>query len=124
MILLGFAFGPLLWAPLSEVYGRKNVVLIPYFVAAAFTFGTGAAKDIQTIMITRFFVGFFGSAPITNTGGVVSDIWTSQQRGSAMVLYSLSMIGGPIVAPLIGGAICESYLSWRWTQYVGGISQC
>jgi hypothetical protein len=49
--------GPLLWAPLSEVYGRKNAVLPPMFVAACFSFATGAAKDIQTIMITRFFAG-------------------------------------------------------------------
>jgi multidrug resistance protein len=117
-ILLGFAFGPLLWAPLSEIYGRKTVVLAPYFVAVCFTFGTATAKDIQTVLITRFFTGFFGSAPVTNTGGVVGDIWTAKQRGAAMVLYSLSVIGGPIFGPLVGGAIVDSYLSWRWTQYV------
>jgi multidrug resistance protein len=121
-ILLGFAFGPLIWAPLSEVYGRKTVVLVPYFIAACFTFGTGTAKDIQTVLITRFFTGFFGSAPVTNTGGVVGDIWTAKQRGSAMVLYSLSVIGGPIIGPLVGGAIVDSYLSWRWTQYVCSIT--
>ena len=57
LFLFGFGIGPLLWAPLSEVYGRKNAVLPPMFVAACFSFGSGAAKDIQTIMITRFFAG-------------------------------------------------------------------
>jgi len=68
-LLFGFGIGPMLWAPLSEVYGRKIAVLLPYFVAAIFAFGTATAKDIQTVLITRFFAGFFGSAPVTNTGG-------------------------------------------------------
>jgi len=69
LLLFGFGVGPMLWAPLSEVYGRKIAVLLPYFVATIFAFGTATAKDIQTVLITRFFAGFFGSAPITNTGG-------------------------------------------------------
>lgn len=88
-ILFGFGLGPLIWAPLSEVYGRKAAVLMPYFISAMFAFGTGASKDIQSVLITRFFAGFFGSAPITNTGGVLGDIWTAQQRGMAMVAYAI-----------------------------------
>lgn len=118
LLLLGFGFGPLLWAPLSELYGRRQAVMTPYFVAAVFAFGTATAKDIQTVLITRFFTGFFGSAPVTNTGGVLGDIWSPQQRGAAIVGYAMAVVGGPTIGPLIGGAICESYLGWRWTQYV------
>jgi hypothetical protein len=45
-------------------------VLPPFFVAACFAFDTATGKDIQTVLITRFFAGFFSSAPVTNTGGV------------------------------------------------------
>jgi len=111
---------PLVWAPLSETYGRKVAVLIPYFIAAIFSFASGAAKDFQTLMITRFFTGFFGSAPITNTGGVLGDIWTAEQRGMAMVIYAIAVTGGPCLGPLIGGAICI-HGTWRWTEYTTGI---
>ncbi|KAI9848414.1 MAG: hypothetical protein M1837_000209 [Sclerophora amabilis] len=121
LLLLGFGIGPLLWAPLSEVYGRKPAVLTPYFVAAIFSFGTGAAKDIQTVMITRFFAGVFSSAPITNTGGVLGDIWSPKQRGAAIVGYALAVVGGPVLGPIVGGAIVQSHLGWRWTEYVTGI---
>lgn len=121
LLLFGFGLGPLLWAPISEVYGRKVAVLAPYFVAAIFSFGTAAAKDVQTIMITRFFTGIFGSAPITNTGGVLSDIWTAEERGAAIVGYAMAVVGGPVLGPIVGGAIAESYLGWRWTEYVGGL---
>jgi hypothetical protein len=90
-LLAGFGLGPLVWGPVSEIYGRKPTVLFPYFIGAMFSFGTGAAKDIQTILITRFFTGLFASAPVTNTGGVLSDIWPATQRGTAIVGY----VSGP-----------------------------
>lgn len=57
LFLYGFGVGPLLWAPLSEVFGRKIAVLPPVFVGACFSFGAAAAKDLQTIMLCRFFSG-------------------------------------------------------------------
>ena len=87
LLLLGFGLGPLLWAPVSEIYGRKVAVLYPYFVGAMFNFGAGAGKDIQTVLICRFFAGLFGSAPVTNTGGVLGDIWHPTRRGTAIVAY-------------------------------------
>ena len=69
-------------------------------------------------MITRFFTGFFCSAPVTNTGGVLGDLWTPSQRGTAMAGYSIAVAGGPLLAPIAGGAIVDSYLSWRWVEYV------
>lgn len=106
------------FAPLSEVYGRKAAVLTPYFLALVFSFGSAVAKDVQTLMITRFFTGFFGSGPVTNTGGVLSDIWPAQHRGTAMVGYAMAVVGGPCLGPIVGGAISQSYLGWRWTEYV------
>lgn len=54
LFLIGFGIGPLLWAPLSEFYGRKTSILVPVFIGGCFAFGGGAAKDVQTIMICRF----------------------------------------------------------------------
>jgi MFS family permease len=76
-------------------YGRKSAVMAPYFIAACFSFGTATAKDIQTILITRFFTGFFGAAPVTNTGGVLGDIWAPSQRGNALVAYAFAVVAGP-----------------------------
>ncbi|KAL3423057.1 MFS multidrug transporter [Phlyctema vagabunda] len=120
-LMAGFGLGPLLWGPLSEMYGRKPAVLAPYFIAACFSFATATAKDLQTVLITRFFTGIFGSAPVTNTGGVLGDIWSPQHRGTAIVGYAFSVVAGPTIGPIAGGAIVSSYLRWRWTQYITGI---
>jgi hypothetical protein len=118
LLLFGFGLGPLLWAPLSEIHGRKYVVLGPYMIAAIFAFASGAAKDMQTLLISRFFTGFFASAPMSITGGVLKDIWSPRDRGVALVGYGLSVLTGPLFGPLVGGAVVESPLGWRWTQYV------
>ena len=97
LFMLGFGFGPLLWAPLSEVYGRRPAVLAPMFIAICFSFASATAKDFQTLMLTRFFGAFFASAPVTNTGGVLGDLYSPAWRGIGMAAYALNVVGGPVL---------------------------
>jgi MFS family permease len=99
----------MIFAPMSEVYGRKPAVLIPYFISGCFALGTASAKDIQTVLITRFFTGLFGSAPVTNTGGVLGDLWSPQQRGNALVGYAFAVVAGPTLGPIAGSVRAFSY---------------
>lgn len=100
IFLLGFGIGPLLWAPLSEVYGRRLAVLIPMFIAISFSFGSATAKDFQTLMLTRFFGALFSSAPVTNAGGVLGDLFSPSERGIAMAGYAMAVVGGPVLGRL------------------------
>ncbi|KAF7556059.1 hypothetical protein G7Z17_g1760 [Cylindrodendrum hubeiense] len=102
LFLFGFGIGPLLWAPLSEVYGRRFAVFVPMSIAICFSFGTATAKDFQTIMITRFFGAFFASAPVTNTGGVLGDLFSPAERGIAMAGYAMAVVSGPVIGPILG----------------------
>lgn len=97
IFLVGFGIGPLLWAPLSEVFGRRVAVFVPMFFATCFSFGSATAKDYQTLMITRFFGAFFSSAPVTNTGGVLGDLFSPAERGIAMAGYAMAVVGGPAI---------------------------
>lgn len=51
--------GPLMWAPASELYGRKKPLLISSFGFSIFNIAVAVAKDSQTIFICRFFAGKF-----------------------------------------------------------------
>ncbi|KAH7076216.1 major facilitator superfamily domain-containing protein [Paraphoma chrysanthemicola] len=124
LFLFGFGIGPLIWAPLSEVYGRRLAVLGPMFVAICFSFGSAVAKDFQTLMLTRFFGAFFASAPVTNTGGVLGDLYSPAWRGIAMAGYAMAVVGGPCLGPIVSAAFVASPgLGWRWTEYFTGILQ-
>ncbi|KAJ9221591.1 hypothetical protein DTO027B5_2786 [Paecilomyces variotii] len=121
LYVLGFATGPVIWAPLSELRGRRLPILLGMFGFTIFQFAVATAKDLQTIMICRFFGGFFGACPIAVVAAVFSDIFDNRTRGLAITMFSMTVFMGPLLAPFIGGFIVDSYLGWRWTQYLSGI---
>lgn len=121
LYVLGFASGPVLWAPLSELYGRKPPIIVSMVGLTVFTFGVATGQDIQTIMICRFFAGFFGAAPLAVVAAAFADMFNSKFRGIALTIFAGTVFVGPIIAPVVGGFISNSYLGWRWTQYITGI---
>lgn len=58
------------------------------------------------------------SAPISNVAGALADLWDDHDRALAVVGYSVAVIGGPTLGPLVGASITNSYLGWRWTESV------
>lgn len=121
LYIAGFAGGPVIWGSLSEVYGRKIPMLASTLLFTCFIFGVAVAKDLQTIMLCRFFAGFLGSAPLSVVGGAFADIYDNRWRGVALVGFLSTVFLGPILAPVVGGYIAGSYLGWRWTHYITGI---
>lgn len=75
LFVLGFAIGPLIWAPLSELYGRQVLFISTYAALTAFNAGAAGSQNIQTLLILRFFAGAIGSSPLTNAGGVIADMY-------------------------------------------------
>ncbi|KAI1780970.1 MFS general substrate transporter [Hypoxylon cercidicola] len=121
LFVLGFATGPTLWAPLSELKGRRLPLVIATFGFSVFSVACATAKDIQTLLICRFFAGFFGACPLAVVAAVFSDIYNNATRGIAITIFSMAVSTGPLLAPFIGGYISTSYLGWRWTMYIASI---
>ncbi|BGO92279.1 hypothetical protein NBRC10512_001176 [Rhodotorula toruloides] len=117
LFLCGFILGPIIFGPLSEVYGRKTI-FIGTFAFICFSAGTATAKDLQTIMLTRFWAGVGASAAPSVVGGALADLFEARERATAVVFYSLAIVAGPTVSPVIGSAVTVSYLGWRWTEYL------
>ncbi|KAJ8125195.1 hypothetical protein O1611_g8445 [Lasiodiplodia mahajangana] len=118
LFVLGFATGPTIWAPLSELKGRRLPILVAMFGFSIFTIACAVAKDLQTLLVCRFFAGFFGASPLTIVGAVFSDMFNNATRGVAITIFSMGVFTGPLLAPFVGGFIVESYLGWRWTMYI------
>lgn len=78
--VLGFAFGPTLWAPLSELRGRRLPIVLSMFGFSIFTIACATAKDLQTILIGRFFAGFFGACPLAVVAAVFSDMFNTASQ--------------------------------------------
>lgn len=86
LFVLGYASGPIVWAPLSELYGRRVPIIFAAFGFAIFNTAVAVAKDYQTLMISRFFAGFFGSCPLTICGAVFADMYNNKVSERAPVL--------------------------------------
>ena len=65
--------------------------------------GQAKATNIETLLVTRFLSGVFASAPLTNSGGVIADIWDAVGRGPASGVFSASVFVGPVLGPIVGG---------------------
>ncbi|KAJ5747135.1 uncharacterized protein N7511_008831 [Penicillium nucicola] len=115
MFVIGFAVGPLLWAPLCELIGRQIVFLGTFLALSIFCAGAAGSKNIWTLIILRFFAGSFGSSPLTNAGGVIADIFTAEHRGLATSLFAGAPFLGPTMGPVIGGFLGEN-AGWKWVQ--------
>lgn len=90
LFVLGFAVGPVLWAPLSEFYGRQILFFLTYMALTAFNAGAAGAQNIGTLIVLRFLAGTFGASPLTNSGGVIADMFTAKGMSASSLLYCLS----------------------------------
>lgn len=118
LYVLGFACGPLVWGPLSEVYGRTRPLFFGFFVFAVFQIPLAVAQNVETIMLSRFIGGCFGAAPIAIVGGTYVDFWGVIDRGIATAGFSGAVFIGPIAGPIVGEYVTRSYLGWRWTAWL------
>ncbi|EIN14350.1 MFS general substrate transporter [Punctularia strigosozonata HHB-11173 SS5] len=123
IFLFGYCIGPLLWGPGSEMFGRRPIFIITNTGYVLFTIGQALAPNMATLLITRFFAGFFGVAATTNVPGMMSDIWTAKARGQSAVAVIGTIFQGPVLGGIIGSFIAESSLGWRfifWTIVIFG----
>ncbi|KAK2836916.1 Citrinin biosynthesis cluster MFS transporter mrr1, partial [Arthroderma sp. PD_2] len=118
LIVLGFGVGPVVWGPLSEVYGRRLPLVICFVISAIFQVPVAVAQNLYTVLICRFLIGAFGSVTLAVVGGALVDIWDPVDRGIASAGFCAATFLGPIAGPIIGGFIVHSNLGWRWTAWV------
>lgn len=92
--VLGYALGPILWGPASELYGRRIPLVLSFLMFSCFAAGAATGKDIQTVVICRFFCGVAGSCSLTVIGGVFTDMYLHSQRSIAMAVFSACIFFG------------------------------
>jgi MFS family permease len=93
IFILGYAFGPLFIAPLSEMFGRLYVYHVSNILFTIFLIACGKSTSLGMLIAFRFLAGIPGSTPVTLGGATAADIFAPQQRGKAMAVWSL----GPII---------------------------
>ncbi|KAL8801464.1 MAG: hypothetical protein Q9182_004430 [Xanthomendoza sp. 2 TL-2023] len=118
LFLVGYVFGPVIFAPLSESYGRRGVMVITFVFFTIFTMACAVAPNWPVFLVFRLLCGITASSAIAVVGGLFADIYDDPiTRGRAFAFFMAATTCGPQLAPIISGFI--SVISWRWTFWVG-----
>jgi MFS family permease len=98
--LLGYAFGPLVIAPLSEIYGRVILYNACNFMFVIFSIACAVANNLGSLIVFRLCAGIAASCPLTLGPGSIADMIPLERRGLAMAAFVVGPLLGPTVGPL------------------------
>lgn len=139
LFLAGYGFSPVFWAPLSEAYGRRTVILPAFCIYTLFTMASGLATSWGMFLGFRFIVGFCAGCPFSVMTGVFADIYQGKrERGYAIML--INAVRSPRQEMRIGCmlmVIGDDFWTNYWADYfrvygadiveaavLGGIGDC
>ncbi|KAE8393864.1 MFS general substrate transporter [Aspergillus alliaceus] len=105
IMVCGFAVGPLLWSPLSEIIGRQPVYIISLALYTIFNIPCALSPNIGGLLVCRFLCGVFSSSGLSLAGGTIADIWNIEERGMAIAFFAAAPYCGPVVGPIVTGWI-------------------
>ncbi|KAI9645639.1 hypothetical protein NHQ30_006381 [Ciborinia camelliae] len=117
IFVLGYVVGPLILAPLSEIYGRRYVLTGGNIIFCLWQIGCALAPSLETLIGFRFLAGLGGSGCLTVGAGMIADLFHADRRGLATSLFSLGPLFGPVIGPIAGGFVAQR-IGWRWVFWI------
>src|SRR5215468_9280402 len=106
---------PIGWV--ADRYGRKRLFIV---CAAGFTVASilcGLAQNIVQMVSFRLLQGAFGAALVPLSQSVLLDSYSAEERGSAMAIWGIGVMLGPIMGPTLGAWLTDNY-SWHWVFFI------
>ncbi|GJC91176.1 cycloheximide resistance protein [Colletotrichum higginsianum] len=119
--LLGYAFGPMVIAPLSELYGRAIVFRSCTLLFVVFNVACAVANSFGSLVVYRLLAGIAGSCAGTLGASSIADMIAREKRGTVMSAYIMGPTLGPTIGPIIGGNITAA-AGWRWGFWLMAIA--
>lgn len=102
---------------LTARLGRKRVFMWSVVGFTITSMLCGAAQNLEQIVLFRLLQGVFGASLVPLSQSVLLDTYPREQHASAMALWGVGVMVGPILGPSLGGWLTE-YYNWRWVFYI------
>ncbi len=102
---------------LASRFGIKRIFLISITGFTIASMLCGMAQSLVEIVLFRVLQGMFGAALVPLSQTVVMNIYPKERQGSAMALWGMAVMAGPILGPVLGGWLTQTF-SWRYVFYI------
>ena len=115
---IGVLLGSLIFGPIVDRFGYKNLLMISAFITALGLGGLSYFDDLNSLRISIFLIGFGGGILNGETNSLVADIYDDNERSSKLSLLGVFYGIGALGVPLLLGALSKIYsyeIILRWT---------
>jgi MFS transporter, DHA2 family, multidrug resistance protein len=102
---------------LANYFGRRNILLVSVGGFTLFSFLCGIAPNLPLLIIFRVFQGATGGGLQPLSQAILMEAFPPEKRAKAMAFWALGIVVAPMLGPVLGGWITDSY-SWRWLFYI------
>ncbi|KAI1936304.1 hypothetical protein LOZ66_004763 [Ophidiomyces ophidiicola] len=114
---IGWAVGPLVLPPLSELYGRNPLYHTSNISLTLSSMACALSTNLPMLIIFRFFMGLSGCPSLSLSGGTIADLVPLERRGVALSVWGMGPLLGPVIGPIVGGFMVEG-AGWRWVFWL------
>ncbi|SCU95293.1 LADA_0G14774g1_1 [Lachancea dasiensis] len=108
LMVIGFSLGPLLWSPVSDMYGRRVAYVVSLGLYVVFNIPCALAPNIGCLLACRFLCGVWASSGLCLVGGSIADMFPPETRGRAIAFFAYAPYCGPVFGPLVNGFVSVS----------------
>ncbi|MGB2079304.1 MAG: DHA2 family efflux MFS transporter permease subunit [Vibrio sp.] len=102
---------------LAARIGRKRLFSLSVVGFTLASMLCGAAQSLDQIILFRLMQGVFGASLVPLSQSVLLDTYPKEKHASAMAMWGVGVMVGPILGPSLGGWLTE-YYNWRWVFYI------
>lgn len=109
---------------MSDIFGRRRVLLIGVVVFVLGSFLSGGAMNIEQLIFARAFQGIGGGIIMANAFTIAGDLFSPRERGKWQGLIGAVFGISSVVGPLLGGFLTDPHniagltTNWRWTFWI------
>ena len=102
---------------LANHFGRKRVLMASITGFTVSSFLCGLAPSLPLLILFRVMQGASGGGLQPLSQAIMLEAFPPEKRGKAMAFWGLGIVVAPMLGPVLGGWITDSY-SWRWVFYI------
>ena len=115
LIASGIVLPSVAW--FSSVFGRKEFFIAAVAVFTIASLLCGLSYSLDTMILARILQGLGGGAIMPIAQAIIMESFPKEERGKAMAVFGLGIILAPVIGPVLGGWLTDTY-SWHWIFYI------